>query len=169
MSRFSVPTMARALGTGAACFHGVLALMSLGYLIVTLTMGPPLQNGKLTPSFFPLLIGALASVLCLLQWRSAVHENLAATASDASQATVQARAHRFSPELLLMLATLVYVLAFQGIGYLLSTLIYVLTVMMLFSGVDRWLSKVAVAMVITGVGYLLFQQIFNVRLPALWG
>ncbi|KAA0013077.1 tripartite tricarboxylate transporter TctB family protein [Billgrantia pellis] len=175
MSRLSSSLLVRALGSGAARFHGVLALLALGYLIGGLAMGPPHEAGKLTPSFFPLLIGVLATVLCGLQWWSAVRDT---TADAQAQADASSKAvtkegfvpdRRISPELTLMLATLVYVLVFQWLGYVLSTLVYVLGVMLLFSGLDKWLSKGAIALAITAVGFVLFNQIFNVRLPTLWG
>ncbi|MBW6390192.1 tripartite tricarboxylate transporter TctB family protein [Billgrantia antri] len=173
MSRSSSSLLARALGTGTARFHGVLALLALGYLIGGLAMGPPLEAGKLTPSFFPLLIGMLATVLCALQWWSSVRGTGANTLADASvdadTKEGNASGRRFSPELTLMLATLVYVLVFQWLGYTLSTLVYVLGVMLLFSGLGKWLSKVAIALAITAVGFVLFNQVFNVRLPTLWG
>jgi putative tricarboxylic transport membrane protein len=167
MSRFLSSHLVRGLGSGAARFHAVLALLSLGYLIGSLAMGPPLEGGKLTPSFFPLLTGLLATLLCGLQWWSAVRAAAASASDDASEGSSDGR--RWSPELVLMLATLVYVLAFQPLGYALSTLLYVLAVMLLFSGLDRWWSKAAIALAITALGYLLFNQVFNVRLPTLWG
>lgn len=154
-------------GSGAARFHGVLGLLSLGYLIGALAMGPPLEGGKLTPSFFPLLIGLLATLLCGLQWWSAVRAGASGAAEEAPSGSASRR--RFPPELALMLATLAYVLLFQPLGYALSTLAYVLTVMLLFSGREKWPSKAAIALAITGAGYLLFHQVFNVRLPMLWG
>lgn len=173
MSRSSSSLLARALGSGAARFHGVLALLALGYLIGGLAMGQPLEAGKLTPSFFPLLIGVLATVLCGLQWWSSVRgagaQNPAEASVDADRQEGSASGRRLSPELTLMLATLVYVLVFQWLGYVLSTLVYVLVVMLLFSGLDKWLSKAAIALAITAVGFVLFNQIFNVRLPTLWG
>lgn len=174
MSRSS-SLLARSLGSGAARFHGVLALLSLAYLIGSLEMSPPLEGGKLTPSFFPLLIGVLATVLCSLQWWSVVRHTNADGADCANEAsnneapTGAARGRRLSPELTLMVATLVYVLAFQWLGYVLSTAVYVLAVMLLFSGLSKWLSKVVIALVITVVGFVLFNQVFNVRLPTFWG
>lgn len=164
MYRFLSSHLVRGFGSGAARFHGVLLLLSLGYLIGGLAMGPPLEEGKLTPSFFPLLIGLLATLLCGLQWWSAVRSSAIGEAPVGN-----ARGQRWSPELALMMATLVYVLVFQVLGYTLPTLAYVLTVMLLFSGTDRWWSKAAIALAITVAGYLLFNQVFNVRLPTLWG
>jgi putative tricarboxylic transport membrane protein len=164
MSRLTPSFISRALPTGAAWFHGVLALLSLGYLVGSIAMGPPVDGGKLTPSFFPLLVGALAALLCTLQWWSEVR-----AAGPTSSATGSASVRRWSPELLLMLATLVYVLSFQTLGYWLSTLAYVLVVMLLFSGLEKWLVKTVIALAITALGFLVFNEIFNVRLPTLWG
>ena len=175
MSRSSSSLLARALGlgpgssAGAIRFHGVLALLALGYLIGGLAMGPPLEAGKLTPSFFPLLIGVLATVLCVLQWWSSVRSAGALDRDNAADEGDRPRGRRLSPELTLMLATLVYVLVFQSLGYVLSTLVYVLGVMLLFSGLDKWLSKAMISLAITAVGFVLFNQVFNVRLPTLWG
>lgn len=157
----------RALRSGAAWFHGVLALLSLGYLAGSIAMGPPVAGGKLTPSFFPLLVGVLAVLLCTLQWWAAVRAGPPSSSAASAQRSESRR--RWPPELLLMLATLVYVLSFQTLGYGLSTLAYVLVVMLFFSGLEKWPIKAAIALAITALGFLIFNEIFNIRLPTLWG
>lgn len=66
-----------------------------------------------------------------------------------------------------MLATALYVLAFTQLGYLASSLLYVFAIMIIFSNTEKWLSKLVIAALIVGLGYLLFEQLFGVRLPSL--
>lgn len=171
MSKNSPSPRLSSFTSGAAIFHGLLALVALGYLLGSLQMGAPINDGKLTPSFFPFIVGVLVSLLCLWQWASEVFSSRCdevPTASD-DKSIEEPRALWRMPEVYLIAITAVYVLSFTTVGYWLSTLAYVLTVMLLFSGVERWLTKGLISLVITAVGYLVFSQLFNVRLPLLWG
>lgn len=58
-------------------FPLLLFLFSIGYLASARGLGPMLDNGRLSPSFYPSILGALAVLFCALHlWRS-VRETLA--------------------------------------------------------------------------------------------
>jgi len=178
MSRSAARAPAKAQFTSAAAgFYLVLLLLSVAYLVGSLRLGPPMIDGRLAPSFFPLLIGIAATALCLAQWLAEIRrprgqadetgESTLAAAGDSSEAGPVRRMVR-SPAIRLMVATCLYIAAFSVLGYWLSSALYVLTVMVLFAGRERLLSKAVIALVITAIGYLMFSELFNVRLPLLW-
>ncbi|WP_088744211.1 tripartite tricarboxylate transporter TctB family protein [Cobetia sp. QF-1] len=169
-----------------------LALTALSglYLISALQLASPMENGRLSPSFFPLLIGLIACVLCLAQLianyrasRQSLLHSPATTAEEhhaAPDSTDESEAGTaekeipatgvlswFTPALRLMTVTALYILAFSHLGYLLSSALYVYAIMLLFSGRQKWMSKALIACVIAGLGYVLFEQLFNVHLPTL--
>lgn len=141
-------------------FLYVTLAVSVGYLLSALRLGPPLADGGLTPSFFPLLVGAAAilfSGLLILQQLRAPRED------------APAEAPRSHTHLWVVVAIFFYILAFRPLGYFLSSGLFVFALIVLFSSREKLLIKAAIAAVVTGVAYLMFQQLFGVRLPTLWG
>ena len=183
----SPPVRRHWLLSGATPLTLVMTAISALYLISAFQMAPPLDNGRLTASFFPALIGSIALVLCVAQLVSQQRANRGSRSSesartetvsaeststetandDASSADSDASSPLFSPALRLMLVTALYILAFSHLGYLLSSALYVFVVMLLFAGRDKWVSKAVIACAISALGYGLFEQLFNVHLPAL--
>ncbi|MDH2421868.1 tripartite tricarboxylate transporter TctB family protein [Cobetia amphilecti] len=178
----SPPVRRHWLLSGATPLTLAMTAISALYLISAFQMAPPLDNGRLTASFFPALIGSIALALCVAQLvsqqrasrdsRSAESASTESTSTetandDASSADSDASSPLFSPALRLMLVTALYILAFSHLGYLLSSALYVFAVMLLFAGRDKWVSKAVIACAISALGYGLFEQLFNVHLPAL--
>ena len=178
----SPPVRRHWLLSGATPLTLVMTAISALYLISAFQMAPPLDNGRLTASFFPALIGSIALVLCVAQLvsqhrascdsRSSESDSAESASTetandDASSADSDASSPLFSPALRLMLVTALYILAFSHLGYLLSSALYVFAVMLLFAGRDKWVSKAVIACAISALGYGLFEQLFNVHLPAL--
>ncbi|MCK8066987.1 tripartite tricarboxylate transporter TctB family protein [Cobetia sp. 1CM21F] len=178
----SPPVRRHWLLSGATPLTLAMTAISALYLISAFQMAPPLDNGRLTASFFPALIGSIALVLCVAQLvsqhrasrgsRSSESDSAESTSTetandDASSADSDASSPLFSPALRLMLVTALYILAFSHLGYLLSSALYVFAVMLLFAGRDKWVSKAVIACAISALGYGLFEQLFNVHLPAL--
>ncbi|WP_404324891.1 tripartite tricarboxylate transporter TctB family protein [Cobetia sp. UIB-001] len=178
----SPPVRRHWLLSGATPLTLVMTAISALYLISAFQMAPPLDNGRLTASFFPALIGNIALVLCVAQLvsqhracrdsRSSKSASAESTSTetandDASSANSDASSPLFSPALRLMLVTALYILAFSHLGYLLSSALYVFAVMLLFAGRKKWISKAVIACAICALGYGLFEQLFNVHLPAL--
>ncbi|BBO56773.1 tripartite tricarboxylate transporter TctB family protein [Cobetia sp. AM6] len=168
----SPPARRHWLLSGATPLTLAMTAISALYLISAFQMAPPLDNDRLTASFFPALIGSIALVLCVAQLVSQQRASRDSRSNesandDASSADSDASSSLFSPALRLMLVTALYILAFSHLGYLLSSALYVFAVMLLFAGRDKWVSKAVIACAISALGYGLFEQLFNVHLPAL--
>ncbi|UTW10654.1 tripartite tricarboxylate transporter TctB family protein [Marinobacterium rhizophilum] len=149
--------------SGKILFHVFLLVLSIGYLLSAFSLGAPIVEAQLRPSFFPLLLGLLAvafSAVLLMR------EIKAARASRQSGDQADATGDRLS--YMIIAATALYILLFSLIGYVLSSVLYVFAIMVIFSNREKWLQKMAISILIVGLGYLVFEQIFGVRLPALW-
>lgn len=143
-----------------AVFPILLLLFSTGYLVTARGLGPSIVDGRLSPSFFPSILGTLAVLLSIvLVWR-ALHE--AAAADDVPTGIARYRV------LLITASTALFILVFQQIGYLFSATPYVLSIILVFSDRDKIPAKFLMALVTALGAYLLFTQAFNVRLPGLW-
>lgn len=144
-------------------FYYTTLAVSAGYLIFALSLGAPTSESGLTPSFFPILVGAAAvlfsAVLILQQLR----------AGQPAPATPAVETPRNWTHLGVAAAVFVYILAFKPLGYFLSSGLFVLAIILLFSSFEKLLQKAALSAAITGIAYVMFQQLFGVRLPTFWG
>ena len=144
-------------------FPILLLFFSIAYTATGLSLGPLIVKDKLSPSFFPVVIGVLAVGLSLvLTWRSL--KTTDQTTDDETPTGVD----RFRV-ILIIAATAVFILIFQQIGYLFSAPAYVLSIILLFSDRTNIVPKFLIAVATALVAYLMFTQGFNVRLPGLWG
>ncbi|WP_148255505.1 tripartite tricarboxylate transporter TctB family protein [Aidingimonas lacisalsi] len=143
-------------------FPLLLLGVSVAYLVSAILLDEPITNGRLSASFFPLIVGAGSTILALiLLYRSAV-----SSADPTKDEASSSDAHR---PLWVIAATLAYIVAFTSLGYFVASTLYVFAIILLFSDRTHLLGKALIAMVITIFGFLLFEQIFRVRLPTLWG
>ena len=147
-------------------FYYFILVFSLGYLVTAISLGAPVVDSRLEPSFFPIVIGSFALLFSLiLLYRQAAKNN--ATGSAPKTQPASAEHSKYAPALI-MLAIFVYILAFSYLGYFISSYLFVLSVILIFSSFEKFLQKAAISFIIALVGYLLFEQVFGVRLPALW-
>lgn len=146
-----------------------LLAFSFTYLISSISLGVPLNNGRLTPSFFPLLLGGISTAFTLMLLVRTVRQerNGKGTSSPQKEAEIR-NIDKFLP-LLVIVATVFYTLLFPIMGYFLSSLLYVFSVVIIFSDLNKLVSKFMLTIAVVLLGYLLFEQVFRVRLPALWG
>ncbi|MGY3439371.1 MULTISPECIES: tripartite tricarboxylate transporter TctB family protein [unclassified Marinovum] len=144
-------------------FLFVILAVSLGYLVTAVRLGAPFADGGLTPAFFPMLVGAaailFAGILIVQQLRAAPDE----TAEPAEKAP------RNFTHLWVVVAIFFYIVAFKPLGYFLSSGLFVFALILLFSSFEKLLMKAVISAVIVGVAFLMFQQLFGVRLPTIWG
>lgn len=146
-----------------------LLAFSLIYLISSISLGAPFNNGRLTPSFFPLLLGGASTAFTLILLARTVIQESNEEKRDSPQKEAEARnIDKFLP-LLVITATVVYTILFPIIGYFLSSLLYVFSVVIIFSDLKKLVTKFMLTIAVVFLGYLLFEQVFRVRLPALWG
>lgn len=146
--------------TGKPIFLYFLLAVSVGYFITALNLGSPLTDGGVTPSFFPILLGA-ASILfsCIV-----ILQKLRSKAVEAGEAGPPVYTH-----LWVVVAIFFYIVAFKPLGYFISSSLFVYALVLLFSSFDKLLNKAVISIVIVGIAYVMFQQLFGVRLPTPWG
>lgn len=153
----------------------VLSLITVVYLISAIQIGPPMKDGNMTASFFPM---ATAVIMLIALVCAMVQEVKRKKGMKTEEGTEQESSALFSKSYAgislgaigVVLLTAGYLLAFDMIGYIVSTFSYVLLLICLFAGElkKNWVMKLIAAVVITSVGYLLFEVFFQVRLPTLW-
>lgn len=141
-------------------FLYVTLAVSVGYFISALSLGAPTSDGGLTPSFFPILVGGAAIVFAGILIVQKLREGADAAATEGP---------RSYTHLWVGAAIFAYIVAFKPLGYFLSSGLFVFALIVIFSSFEKLVIKAVIAAVITGVAYVMFQQLFGVRLPTLWG
>lgn len=149
--------------TGQILFYLLFLVASIAYLVSAVNLGAPVVDAQLKPSFFPLIIGTLAVTFSIILLQRALKERRDADCNSSDPAATLGDRRPY----LVMAATALYVLAFTLAGYLISSLLYVFAIMIIFSNTEKWISKLVISALIVGFGYLIFEQLFGVRLPSL--
>lgn len=148
---------------GNVGFPLLLLVFSIAYTVTGFSLGPLIVDGKLSPSFFPMILGILAIGLSLvLTWRSL---QIAEQTTDSEKPT---GVDRFRV-ILIIASTAAFIMVFQRIGYLFSAPAYVLSIILLFSDRKNIIPKMVIAIVTALLAYFMFTTGFNVRLPELLG
>ncbi|MDH4573974.1 tripartite tricarboxylate transporter TctB family protein [Salinicola acroporae] len=140
-----------------------LAIITLIYLVDALQLGPPMRNGNMTPSFFPIVISVVT--LAALAVAIAQAYRSLCRPSESEEAEPQGVS---SKAIVVALITAAYLFAFDLIGYVISTLAYVFLMTLVFGGRQGLIAKLVGTVIITALGFALFELVFNVRLPTLW-
>ncbi|QPM91959.1 hypothetical protein PSAL_032220 [Pseudooceanicola algae] len=133
---------------------------SVGYLVTALSLGAPIAESGLTPAFFPTLIGGLAIVFCCILILQALRSGPEADPVEEG---------RNYTHVWVVVAIFFYIVAFQPLGYFLSSGLFVFALILLFSKFEKLLQKALISAAIVVVAFIMFQQLFGVRLPTLWG
>lgn len=141
-------------------FQLFLFVVSSGYLMTAISLGAPLAEGRLQPSFFPLIVGGFAvlfsGMLLYREWIAARQQREETATGRGSSA---AR--------LIIVAILIYTLTFSAIGYFVPSILFVFAMMLIFSERGKYIQKAVISVVIATLGYLIFELLFGVRLPAM--
>ncbi len=66
-------------------------------------------------------------------------------------------------------AIFVYIMAFRTVGYFISSGLFVFALIVIFSSVEKLVLKAVISAAIVAICYVMFQKLFGVRLPTLWG
>jgi len=152
-------------------FYFLLFFLSVSYFIVAFNLGTPFANNSLQPSSFPLIIGLFSimfsSILLYREVNLMKSKNTSLEENTQIEDTATGK-DRFTP-FAIMLSIFLYILLFSPLGYFLSSILFVLSIIIIFSSLEKVLQKVIISIIVVAFGYLVFEQMFNVRLPALWG
>jgi len=147
-------------------FYFFVFIISVGYFVTAFTLGAPVANGSIEPSFFPLFVGFCAVVFSSILLFKQITDN--ASAEKSKQLEVNEKETVWFKNVpTLVVTTAIYIGLFTIIGYFLSSFLYVFAVIIIFSDTKKLVTKFIISLVIVILGYLIFEQLFGVRLPTL--
>jgi putative tricarboxylic transport membrane protein len=139
-----------------------LLLANTIYLAAAFQISTAFSQGMVDASFTPKVVAVLMYLALLFVLRDALRERRAADqAADGM--------HLADP-LKVVALTAAYIAAFPIVGYVLTTLPYVYLLFLVFRFDERsQLKRIAYTVAITAIFYLMFAEVFGVRLPKAGG
>lgn len=130
--------------------------ISIVYFIESLKMAPPFVDGKVSMTFFPYLISIMTFVISLIILFRSLKEKRGMVIDR----------KRVSRSFAVVVMTFLFVMAFEKIGYVVSSLVYCCSLMMIFGQQKQKMTRnVLYAGLVVLVVYVLFEKIFGVKLP----
>jgi putative tricarboxylic transport membrane protein len=154
----------------------VIALAAV-YLYMDMRLPEVRLSDPLGPKAFPALVGVglIASALVLLlegRSRARSHAHESAPAKPAAEPVLEAphadAAHQSKTQAVILIAmtawTALYYLAFERAGYLITTSVFLLGLLLYFNR-NRIKTNLAIALGVTVVFDLLFSQLLGVPMP----
>lgn len=154
-----------------------LLALTLIYLLEAFKIAPPIKNGALTASFFPVALAvvmllALGGVILSDRREAASGEASAEESEEESDNRDEKTGAAWQGPVAVTLLTAGYIALFAHLGYFIATFIYAFTMTLAFAtgrpSPQALAFKALVAGVITLLGYGLFELVFQVRLPTPW-
>ena len=145
-------------------FQLLILAVSIGYLITAINLGSPIAEGSIQPSFFPLILGSFSVLFSGVLF----YNEFSAVKRSGLTETDSAAENQFSVPVIIV-SILIYIIAFSTVGYFISSALFVFAIILVFSSKGKYAQKGAISIVIVTLGYIVFEQLFGVRLPALWG
>ncbi|MCE2946660.1 MAG: tripartite tricarboxylate transporter TctB family protein [bacterium] len=160
----------------------VIALLCLGIVLLYgwggSELSAALQGDVIGPALFPAVLAAFGVLLCVVLFINGGPASRADASGDdaagtdvtgAGAAIAPATASNPDPDpdlpaLVPAGLLLAYVLAFEWLGFMLSTVVF-LTVTFRYLGHPRWRSALAYAVLATGVIFLVFHMGLGIKLP----
>lgn len=138
----------------------VLLIVTTVYLIEALRTAPPIEDGIVSVSFFPIIITIVMYIASFVVLRNGLIE----------RKSVASGQFTLIKPLKVVILTGIYIGLFKPIGYIFSTILYVFSLMLVFEATKKSnLKRLIIAIIITILVFLLFEKIFRVRVPKLGG
>lgn len=143
----------------------VLLVVTTIYMVSALMLAPPLKEGIPSTSFWPL-------VLVVITYSASLVMLVRAFKGDKKEKRLISDWKRARGPIIVVGLTGLYVGIFVHVGYWISTFLYSFGLVLLFDSVRKRKGKVRMlvfsmvaAAVLALTGYILFEVIFDVRLP----
>ncbi|HZK12652.1 MAG TPA: tripartite tricarboxylate transporter TctB family protein [Atribacterota bacterium] len=137
----------------------ILIIANSIYFIEGIRTAPLIKNDEIGITFFPFFVSLLLFITagCLLY--TGMREKTSTSFS----------LFKISRPIVIIVTTLIYVAIFKKVGYFLSSILYVFSLMLLFDDQKDLKNKKLLNIIFT-IGivliiYLLYQKVFGVRLP----
>jgi len=130
-------------------------------MIEAINMGSPIRKGRVDVNFFPIVISCLMYLITLYLLIDSLKQKKEIIDFNLTNKT---------KPILIIIFTVIYILILKSTGYMLSSILYIFSIISIFDSKKRKLYiKIIYAVIITVLIFLLYEKIFAIRLPKLGG
>jgi len=131
------------------------------YMIEAISMGSPIKKGQVDINFFPIVISCLMYVVTLYLFVHSFKQD---------KEIINFNFTKKSKPVLIIVFTIIYILLLKSLGYMLSSILYIFSIVSIFSPKQRSVYiKIIYSVIIAILIFLLYEKIFAIRLPKLGG
>jgi len=139
----------------------ILFIWNTIYMIEAINMGSPIRKGRVDANFFPIVISCLMYIVTFYLLVHSFKQNNEVIDFNFTQK---------SKPILIIVFTIIYILLLKQIGYMLSSILYIFSIVSIFDSKKRSLYiKIIYSVIIAISIFLLYEKIFAIRLPKLGG
>lgn len=139
----------------------VLFIWNTIYMIEAINMGSPIRKGQVDVNFFPIVISCLMYIVTFYLLVHSFKQN---------KEIINFNFTKKSKPILIIVFTIIYILLLKSLGYMLSSILYIFSIISIFDSKKRSLYiKIIYSVVIAILIFLLYEKIFAIRLPKLGG
>lgn len=136
--------------------------VSIGVIVATLNLPQAKLGNPNAPIYFPMMLGVfllfLSIVYFIQEWRKSEMEE-----KEAVQELLQGRVPKLIG--LSLLLALGYTFIFEWVGFLLSTILFMASLLFLINGKRKWIVNIATALIFSFVSWYAFGVLLQVSLP----
>jgi putative tricarboxylic transport membrane protein len=143
----------------------ITILFGIAYSLMAYNLPKAAIGNPMAPAIFPLILGVGMTILGICLFIVEVRKNKAAAKSEAKKETGKGLAYDSKLIIFTCVLALIYALLFERIGYVLSTSLFMGSLLFALNGKAKWKNNVLVAVGFSVCIYLIFQKLLNIPLP----
>lgn len=138
----------------------VVFVFAVIYTLATLNLSRAPVGNPMAPLYFPLGLGLATSAVGLLLLFSSRASQEKQKSDDRGS-----KLRRYMPLFLTVIACFLYAFCFRKLGFLTSTILFMIFLLSLTNGFKRWPINLLVTVIYTLGTWLLFERVFMINLP----
>lgn len=146
---------------GRLIVPSVCILISIFYFIYTINLPKAKLGDPNAPMYFPLIISIFLFIMSVIYFIKELLKNY--PKKEEVKLLFKGRA----PVLIIstLIISLIYAFIFERIGYLASTILYMLAILFIVNGRNKWLVNLSVAVLFSVGSWYVFYHLLDVSLP----
>jgi Tripartite tricarboxylate transporter TctB family. len=142
----------------------ITMLFGIGYTVMAYTLPKAAIGNPMAPTYFPIMLGIGMTILGICLFVSEVR-NKEAGQRPGEKKTGKGMAFDTKMIIFTCVMGIVYGLIFNMLGYVLSTFIFLGSLLFALNGKGKWKSNIIVALSFSVIIYFIFQKLLNIPLP----
>ena len=146
---------------GRLILPSVCILISIFYFIYTINLPKAKLGDPNAPMYFPLIISIFLFIMSVIYFIKELLKHY--PKKEEVKLLFKGRA----PVLIIstLIISLIYAFIFERIGYLASTILYMLAILFIVNGRNKWLVNLSVAVLFSVGSWYVFYHLLDVSLP----